>query len=105
MPTQEPDYFSLYELPTGNLSEEPCSRVGADLLSPETVAARYGINPSDFEGIAGIQAARCTVKFRGGPYYPYDLYNRGMLARWEVSSMADDLAKWEERQFFQWSKR
>lgn len=95
MPQIQPEPYQFYELPTCSLNSEPCSRIGADLLHPETVAARYGMNPDDLQLIEGISRARCTVKYRGGPYFPYDLYDRGMLARWEATSMVNDLARWQ----------
>lgn len=103
MPTKEPDYFPLYELPTSSLSDEPCSSIAADLLHPETVANRYGIGAGDLDRIAGIELARCTVKRRGGPYFPYDLYDRRMLARWESTSMVDDLEQFQTATFRQWA--
>lgn len=104
VPQPQPDYFPLYELPTTSLNDEPCSSIAADLLHPETVANRYGIGAGDLAHLAGIELARCTIKRRGGPYFPYDLYDRRMLARWEATSMVDDLEQFQIAMFRKWAE-
>jgi hypothetical protein len=93
----KPEPYLFYELPTRSLNDERCSRIGADLLHPATVAARYGLGLLDLDQIDGIKIARIELNYWGGAQLPTDLYSRRDLARWEATSMVDDLAEWSAK--------